>query len=168
MNRVSTLDCKDKSVLDPIPVSAWCDTKWNNLFIYNLTKFVTEVLGGGGRERSVMEVLGAAGGRGRWSSGSPLLHPPKCLSVEVLKPRFHLFVRLSRSWNSNPVCSFVCWGLETQIPTNILIHLLSNIFVLGTYWNLFWKYGDFFFFFWPWKCGHFVTFFKKIICMSHT
>jgi hypothetical protein len=37
--------------------------------------------------------------------------------------------------------------------------LSSNIFVLGTYWNLFWKYGDFFFFFWPWKCGHFVTFF---------
>jgi hypothetical protein len=45
-----------------------------------------------------------------------------CPSVEVLKPRSQLSV---------------CRGPETQIPTNILIHLSLNIFVLGTYWNLF-------------------------------
>jgi hypothetical protein len=78
--------------------------------------------------------------------------------------RTGLFYGRTRRWPLS-----VCRGPETQIPTNILIHLWSNIFVLGTYWNLFWKNGDFFFFFWPWKCGHFVTFFfTKIICMSHT
>ncbi len=104
---------------------------------------------------------------------------------------WNLNLRLSRSWNSDPICPYievlkpisqlsVCWGLETQIstnilihlssicrgpetpiPTNILIHLSSNIFVLGTYWNLFWKYGDFYYFFGPkmWSLCHF--FFHK-------
>jgi hypothetical protein len=70
--------------------------------------------------------------------------------------RTGLFYGRTRRWRLS-----VCRGPETQIPTNILIHLSSNIFVLGTYWNLFWKNGDFFFFFWPWKCGHFVTFFSQ-------
>jgi len=39
-----------------------------------------------------------------------------CPSVEVLKPRSQLSV---------------CRGPETQIPTNILIHLSSNIFCFG-------------------------------------
>jgi len=81
-----------------------------------------EVLGGEGRERPVKQRA--------ISSVS--------LSVEVLKPRSRLSVcqgletqipsvRLSRSWNPDPVCSSVevlkprsrlsvCWGLETQIP----------------------------------------------------
>jgi hypothetical protein len=62
---------------------------------------------------------------------------PICPSVEVLKPRS---------------CMSVCRGPETQILTNSFI---VEYFCFGTYWNLFWKYGDFFFFFWPWKCGHF-------------
>jgi hypothetical protein len=94
-----------------------------------------------------------------------------CLSVEVLKFRSRLFVCRGPETQIS-VCPFVnvlkprsrlfvCQGPETQIPTNILIHLSSNIFVLGTYWNLFWKYGDFFFFFGPENVVTLSLFFHK-------